>query len=301
MKKQFITLILASLTAVGAAAQGNGSDYANDQSAQNADSLAIIQQEVADIRARLNAQEQQIAKNEEKERLKKVWGKGRYFNIGYGFGAHATQDDFKFNSSWSFSLSKGTSYLFPSTPFFNMLKVGFDMRWFDLTATSYKKNVDYVGNGSFFPDFSDYWDDDDYYWDDEPWDEEEFNIGHYDISIGAFGVGPVVSVAPFSNFGNSLRSLRATAYFHYQPTYTLHLMSEDGDMELSGAYCNMFDIGLKIQWRWIGLGLEHKWGSGKFSNFVDDDEFDYDYEYDDAPSKVKRKLGSTRLYISFTF
>ena len=271
---------------------------ANIAFAQDIDSIAILKQQIVDINSRLDAQEEKINTLLEIRERDKIWGKGRYTNLAYGAGASAEQDGFKFNSDWSFSLSKGTSYLFPNKPFFNMLKVGFDIRWFDISATCYKNNTDYTGGSNWYPDYG--YDD----WYDDYWYEDDYeDIGHYDIHVGAFGIGPVVSVAPFSSFNNGLRFLRATLYFHYQPTIGLHLMDEDGEMELSSAYCNMMDFGGKIQWRGIALGVEGKWGSGKFSSLVDPDDFDYDYgyDYDYDSSSTKRKFSSTRLYISFTF
>ncbi|MDE5857736.1 MAG: hypothetical protein K2H32_05220, partial [Muribaculaceae bacterium] len=263
--------------------------------AQEVDSIAELKQQLIDLRNRLDAQEQINNNLLEKKNRDKIWGKGRYTNLAYGVSACAKQDGFKFNSDWNFSLAKGTSYLFPNKPFFNMLKVGFDIRWFEISATKYKSNSNYSGGSSWYPDYGyDDWYDDWY---------DDYEIGHYDVHIGAFGIGPVVSVAPFSSFNNGLRFLRATLYFHYQPTIGLHVMSEDGEVEGSMAYCNMMDFGGKIQWRWIALGVEGKWGSGKFSSLVDSDDFDYDYDYDydyDS-SSTKRKFSSTRLYISFTF
>ncbi|MDE6379540.1 MAG: hypothetical protein K2L11_03635 [Muribaculaceae bacterium] len=48
---------------------------------------------------------------------------------------------------------------------------------------------------------------------DDDWDDDFLpDIGQYDIHIGAFGIGPAVSVAPFSRLYNEARFIRASLY-----------------------------------------------------------------------------------------
>ena len=117
------------------------------------------------------------------------------------------------------------------------------------------------------------------------------------VTLGAFGVGPNISVAPFAFLNNGLSCLRASVYFHYQPAMSLYLKSENGDIELAPAFCNMFDFGGMLTYRAISLGVEGRWGKGKFKP-IGFNTLSID---DDSEEKVTRKFATTRLYISFAF
>ena len=293
MKKFFIAAAFAAAFAGAAFAQEPVAPAAEAAETAVADSLDVLKQQISDINARLTEQEEISHQMQLEQKWQGIWKSGKYTSIFYAPSASCTELGYKSKSAWTFGLNKGTSYFFPSRPIAGMLKVGFDVRWFDLSVTRYKKNnYEYVGAEAYD------WDDD---YEDEWEDDFLPDIGRYDIHIGAFGIGPVVSVAPFSSFDNEARFIRATLYFHYQPTFGLHLLSEDGDMETSTAYCNMMDFGGKIQYRRFAIGVEGKWGTGKYSNLVSSDDFYDDYESDSSSGKLKRKFSSTRLFISFTF
>lgn len=227
---------------------------------------------------------------------KKIWGQGRYTNIGYSF-ASTKAGGYKDNGSFGISLTKGASYLFPSKPVAGMLKFGFDINWFDISFAKYKSVNREMNPEDFFD--SDF--DDDYGYD---YGEEDFdiNIGRMSLLVGALGIGPNVSIAPFSSFNNQARFLKASIYFHYQPTFGAYFVAENGDYEASYAYCNMFQFGGKITWKFIGLGVEGHWGSGKFKQLGFDEEAeDISGILSTSSNKITRTFSNTRVYISFRF
>ncbi len=251
-----------------------------------ADSVEYLQDELDAANAELAAKDIEIERLNRENNWSKIWSSGRYTALSYAPSASVKTDGLKEKASFAFAISKGNSYFFPKRPIAGLLKVGFDIRWTDIQVTKYK-NHDLAND----------------YPDDNPDDEDDGyddilskfnNLGIWDLHIGAFGIGPVVSVAPFSMFDNAAKYLRATLYFHYQPTFGLHLVSDNGNIETSMAYCNMFDFGGKIQYRWVALGVESHWGSGKFSQIVSFGD------NDKADSKINRKFSSFRVYIAFT-
>ncbi len=277
MKKLFITFLALAGIFAGAKAQ---------ESIER-DSLELLKAEleIANTElARLDAENQQLA---QEKKWREIWGKGRYTMIAYAPSASSKEDGFKTDASFALAVAKGNQYFFNRKPFGGMVKVGLDMRWFEISFMKYKK-IEY--------ETTDGWDDN-WGWDDE--DVPGFldglsDFGRYDLHVSAFGFGPVVSVAPLSHLNNAARYLRATLYFHYKPTFGMHIVSDDGEMETSLAYCNMMDFGGKIQYRAIALGLEGSWGNGKYKQIVFDDE-------EEALPKIKRNFSSFRIYLAFTF
>ena len=223
---------------------------------------------------------------------KDIWGKGRYFNIGYSIAQTAPENSYIDKGKFGVSITKGTTYLFPKTPFANMVKVGFDVNWMDISVAKYKATAGWENEFLDENYDNDYDNDGDF----------DINIGRLSLLVGAFGIGPNVTVAPFASFNNQARFLKASLYFHYQPTFGAYMVLDDGDMEASYAYCNMFQFGGKIQWKFIGVGIEGHWGSGKFKQL----EFDMEDEYNDffgesSTGKINRRFANTRIYLSLSF
>lgn len=63
----------------------------------------------------------------------------------------------------------------------------------------------------------------------------------------------------------------------------------DGDTHASWAFVPALDYGLNIQWRFITLGVEARWGKAKYNSLISDDEDDWDYEDGNATFKGKDK------------
>lgn len=220
----------------------------------------------------------------------KIWKGGKFINIGYAINETKLEGSPVEKADYGVSLTTGHTYLFPKTPVAGMLKFGFDINWADVNFASYKNQ----GLGEFIPD------------DDLPdIANKVMNLGRKSLQLGAFGIGPNVSIAPLTSLGNQASYLKASLYFHYQPTVGAYLISENGDIEASWAYCNIFQFGGKLSWKFIGLGVEGVWGSGKFKpigfDFGENDAITGELGLGGGGAKLKRQFANTRIYISFMF
>lgn len=226
-----------------------------------------------------------------------IWNPGRYMLLNYALQQTAVENETVMKSSFSVALSKGTVYYFHKKPLWGCVKIGADIRWFDTSFAKYKNP---------FKQYSSQWDEMGSVFGDQL--EKMSDIGTYTLQVSVLGFGPNVGVAPFSfSSKRGLRPLRIGAYFHYDPTFGAYMASCDGDMEVSYGYCNMMDFGVRLTYRRIHLGVECRWGSGKFKpmdfeKLMGDGEDDEYYpEEHESPSKITRKFAATRFYIGFTF
>jgi hypothetical protein len=261
--KRLLTLAVVAISAIAASAQ----TYGDSALIAQRDSLQNI-----------------LDKQELQKREKAIWGKGRYTNLGYAITDFAPEGESPTRSKWSFFISKGTTYNFPRHPLAGLVKIGLDVRWFDIQASKLKGFDQSEWSSTIDRTVAD------------PDDDESIelpNIGEYVITAG-MGIGPRVTVAPFSSFNNKARYLKASLYFHYRPSYTGYLYCEDGDVEVSHGFYNMFDFGGTINYRFISLGIEGNWGNGKMESI----SFDSDFSGGD---KIKHKIASTRFFLSIAF
>lgn len=212
-----------------------------------------------------------------------VWKNNKGVTIG--FVTHQSlkweedKNDCQFDSNFGFSLTTGTQYLWPRSEGWagNRIKVGVDARWFDVSYINYKKNIKVNGTEIKTTRFDDYYDD------------EEKDYGRHQLHLGV-GVGPTVSIAPFGNSDGQVRFLRANLYAHFNPSASAVLYKDpDGDTHASWAFVPALDYGLNIQWRFITLGVEARWGKAKYNSLISDDEDDWDYEDGNATFKGKDK------------
>lgn len=194
-----------------------------------------------------------------KERYSKIWKNNKYLNIGYVSGS-IENEEAHYDSSYGFSLTSGTSFLYPKNAVGGIVKFGFDVNWFDFTITGQKKKF-LKAEGS---------DDDEWGWYHDYYNEEDKCTS---MLIGFFGIGPNITFAPFAYINSGLSRVKLSLFFHYVPTLGLQNY-EDLD-EWGAAYCNIFRFGGKLSWKMIGLGIEKHWGkSTNYSAF--DEKLSYD-------------------------
>ncbi len=231
----------------------------------------------------------------------KIWGKGRYTRLGYVWAQ--TADDYSpvANSQYAFFAQKGTTFRLHKKPVANMIKFGLDAVWMDVQFSKYKNPYEnlpwsdeiksangglseYIYNEGLTPGF--------------PKNIDFNNLGTMALTMGV-GLGPNVSVAPFVLTNcKGLHPLRASAYFHYTPTVALYMKSQEGDIELSTAFMHTFSWGLTLNYRFIALGYECRWGNAKFK------PLDFESFVGGEGSEVEkynRKFANNRLYIQFAF
>ncbi len=105
--------------------------------------------------------------------------------------------------------------------------------------------------------------------------------------LGLFGVGPSVHIMPVGQLG-------IHAYFRYQPTLATFF---GGDNGFTGGYASMFVSGGAISYGVISLGIEARWGSGKYS----DVKSWFGSKEDRAAATTKLKTSGLRAYLGFRF
>lgn len=189
-----------------------------------------------------------------------VWGRGRYTALGFSlWGNTDTRSLPRYNTSFGLSFSQGTSYLFPKgRGLGSFIKPGLDVRWVDVELMTYDSKMKRMS-----------------------------------LLAGLCGIGPAVSIAPFSWTNNMMASFKIQIYGHYQPTFGLMAVREtaadrdDGDRikrqkkeswSFESGYVHGIDFGVKLQWRRLAAGVEYRRGIG-----------------------YRRTFSSTRLMIYYSF
>lgn len=229
----------------------------------------------------------------------KIFGRNKSFNIAW-VHQDLKSGDVKWKSSEGVAMFFGTTYMLHKNPVADMIKFGIDANWTDINFVKYPKHI------SVAEDF-DY--DYDYGFDDALEDVELKDLGVYQLDLG-IGVGPSVTIAPFANFSNQLPYLKAQVYFHYIPSYSLLLISENDETKLNHGFCNFFSVGARFSWKLLSVGFETRFGSAKYkmAEFNDDLDYDYDDDYDFSMGDIIKSGGkqkfstmSTRLYVGLRF
>lgn len=252
--------------------------------------------EVIEVVENETSQGKEIQKPQNKD-FSGIWKQKKYWKLSYNLAQTQAEGDPVEKAKFGFGVTSGRTWLFPKQPVADMLKFGFDVNFGDLQVAKFGSpysgfNIpkdDNDNEGGFLDKFS--------------------NLGRWSLQVGVLGIGPNVSIAPFSRMNNDARFLKASIYFHYQPTLGIYLISEDGDVDASLAYCNIFQFGSQISWKFIGIGIEGNWGSGKFKPIMAEflgDMFELgglreELGMEFLSGKIKRKFANTRLFISFSF
>lgn len=305
MKRYILAAALAVASAAGVCAQTSYSSTSRLDSLENALSEANAQ-----------LKEQNIL-----DRRHDVWRRGRYTNIGWSLN-QTSSEILKQTSSVGIGFAKGTAYTWPKDGVAGIVKFGFDVKWFDLDFSLYGKrdidvvnqsstnNTGYTGdrwNGTFDSSA-------------QPSGYLNPTVNTYGLNIGAFGIGPAVTIAPLAMLDSPVRSLRATIYFHYQPTfgmvfnhtkYTDSYGYDESEIGFDFGYVSMMDFGFRLNWKNIGLGVEGRWGSGKLKT-EGINIYNYASGYgssinipintvDPNADSYTRKFGSTRIFLTFAF
>lgn len=182
----------------------------------------------------------------------------------------------KFSSNYGAFFALTNTYLLHKKPLLGIIRIGLDATWLDLNYYNHE-------NGSGLK-FNEDFDDDDFY---------EADLGVHQVEIG-LGIGPSVNVAPFCMKTNKLKYLRASVYCHVKPSLSMIVLSGDDDTSLYGAVPIFVNYGLRISYRSIGIGIEGRSASSKYSCWATD------YEELEG-KKVKFKTNSFRAYLSLNF
>lgn len=237
-----------------------------------------------------------------------VWKRKAHLMIGFSTQKMTdadNADDMQYKSKMGFVLDWGKTFYLHKKPIANLMKVGIDWSWIDLSFAKYKSGTGIHFNANTSTgDYSDYIDGSgsyDSYYDDADMDIDA-DLGVYSLSAG-MSVGPSFTFSPFYNTGKGLQHILAQTYFHVTPSYTGMILSTDGETELKSGYTTFFNWGINLSYKVISVGYEYRWGKSKFSTLsLDDDDEDYSgSEYSDGNEKAKIKFGTSMFYIRFNF
>ena len=293
MKKiNLLAALLLAFTASTALAQTNSATVA----LQN--KLDSLQQNVATLQEKETARTQTEYNNA-------IWKRKKHISISFSTQNMEDADnprDMKFKSQSGFNLDWGKTFYLHKKPIANLMKIGLDWSWINLSFAKYKSGSG-IHLNSLAGDYSDY-DDDDYGYD---YDDliDDIDLGVYSLSAG-MSIGPSFTFAPFYNTGKGLQHLLAQTYFHVTPSYTGIIMSEDGEDGETKAYhgyTTYFNWGINVSYKFISIGYEYRWGKSKFDQMsldFDDDEED-EQETNSSNEKQKIKFGSSAFYIRLNF
>ncbi len=225
--------------------------------------------------------------------VKEFRGRRGYFNIGYAWEKLEAADFPSENESeMAFFLTWGKTFYLHKKPIANMLKIGLDFTWTDITYAKYEvenlveESSDFMG--VTFPTFY----------------VEKSDMHRMDYGMH---LGPSVTVNPVS-------ALCVNAYFRYAPTFAMSMSHSDGGWDMGYGYASLFVTGAAVSYKAISLGIEYRFGSTKMNILsMDPDDLGYDDMEDiggvgdvigeifSSAEKTKYKLKDLRLYLSFRF
>ena len=264
------------LTVVGFATSFAINTSAQSPSTTESDSVVVSATELNALRSDVNTMKSELEEIEKKEKKDAIWKHRRAWTFAYTNSTLTQPDD----ESWGELKSKfGVGMTFSNTYFLHkpailgMIKIGIDAKWLDINYVQYEKEpFSKVGeNGS-----------------------EIVELERKKAEIG-MGLGPSVTVAPLSWMPNALRYLRATAYYHFTPSVSAMYL----DDESSVAFNMIMNVGAKVTYRRLSVGIEHRWGTAKYDRILPDEYFEETGK--DSSDKTKYKTKSIRAYISLNF
>lgn len=221
----------------------------------------------------------------------------KFVNFGYVSSTIKPENSPKWGSNYGFSFSNGNRYWLHKTPIAGMIKFALDATWIDITYTNLKVMTweeEYGGSTRY--GYDDYYDDDDEF--------SEINIGSHQLEIG-LGIGPSVTIAPFTAAQNQLKDLRGTLYFHCIPSFSGIFMDQGDGMKLNYGIVPFLKFGGCINWKALSFWVEGRWGSANYNlasaGDEDEDYDDEDYEPGIRTDKWSIKTSSVRFGIGISF
>lgn len=266
--------------------------------------VSPVTERIDSIDRELSAARAELALLESERHQSEVWGRGRYTSFGMPMMRTDNGAFPRLYSNWGLFINKGTEFRFPrGKGFGGFIKVGVDVRWFDLEFVRYHSterpltfssspSTRFSGGGiSVAPSY--------------------LKMRNLSLMAGAFGVGPTVSIAPLAWVDRGISSLKLTFYLLYQPCYVLNAykgsprMTDGSRTDLPGGstvyehgFANLVDFGMKLEWSRFSLGVEGRRGSGRIKDrtyrWGDADPF---YLNGTLGSRYQRKFAETRIYI----
>ncbi len=235
----------------------------------------------------------------EEEQFAKIWKQTKFISIAYGAPTLKEMETGRTDKGkFGVSVQMGKTFFLHKKPIAKMVKIGLDLSYINLEYAKYKS-----GSGLKF-DFGGLGDDDDYddYYDDDMYDDDDssfdLDLGMHQLDYG-IGFGPSVQVTPLYHVGRKWEYLKVFTYFHYTPTYSMIIQSEEDQTTLNHGFCSFFNFGIGLSYKMIGIGFESRWGKGKYNMAsLDDNDVEDGFSSGD---KQKLKTTASRFFISLRF
>uniref|UniRef100_UPI003FEFB716 hypothetical protein n=1 Tax=Prevotella sp. TaxID=59823 RepID=UPI003FEFB716 len=209
----------------------------------------------------------------------------KFTQIGYSYNTFSRKDGAELKNNTGISFTSGRSY-YLHKPIGGRLRIGLDWVWTDLNYANYKVNYQYEGSdaAALSDTDMDYDDDEDY-----------SNITMHSVDIG-MQFGPSVTYSINDKF-------QVHAYGRYAPAYSLFYDGEN----IQGGFGNFCVVGANVSWKFIGVGVEGRFGGSTYKR-LDSDEGEDQYEEAIADGvhllsgeKGKTTYSGFRAYITFRF
>lgn len=234
-----------------------------------------------------------MEKAESKKEAKEFRGRRKYFNIGYAWEKlEAVDFPSEEESEMAFFLTWGKTFYLHKKPLANMLKIGLDFTWTDITYAKYEIGSSIEESDDFMGMISP----------DSYVEKSDMHRMDYGMHLG-----PSVTINPVS-------ALCVNAYFRYAPTFAMSLSHSGDGWDMGYGYASLFVTGAAVSYKAISLGIEYRFGSTKMNLLsMDPDDWGYDDMEDiggvgdvigevfSSAEKTKYKLKDLRLYLSFRF
>lgn len=155
-----------------------------------------------------------------------------------------------------------TFYILKNKPIANMIRFGIDATWFDINYADYK--FEYT----------------------DPELDEMVSEKVHQLEVG-MQVGPSITISPNKN-------LNISAYFRYAPTFSA-LFFKNAD-RAARNYASFFVTGASVSYKFIGLGIEKRWGK---ANYIGNKTGEEEQEF--YPFRSNIKTDGLRVYLSLRF
>lgn len=274
VKSVMAAAVLSLLVFMPVSAQevGTDADQGVTVTSLEPDTLQAMSGELAQVKSRLGAVEQE-------QLYERIWRRKKFLKLGYANPSIDRTDGepMTWKTDFSVFLQSGRTIYFHRKPVGGMLKFGLDVGM-GIDYSKLKLDEAAMEASGGYDDYEDDYDDD-----------MGINLGMHKIEYSLM-VGPNVSFNPWNH-------LIISAYFHARPTASGII---ENDNFSYGFGCAMA-AGLSVSYKLISVGVEGLWSTIKYKqpSFDEDDEDDEPGLFTTKDFKLKQK--APRFYIAFRF
>ncbi len=234
------------------------------------DSVMVSSSELNALRSDVNTMKAELAELEAEKSKDAIWKRRRSWTFAYvdsKLSLPDLDDSGELKSKFGAAMQFSNTYFLHKPAILGLAKIGIDAVWLDVNYAKYEKEYSF--------------------------DSEE-EIERQQLEIG-MGIGPSLTIAPFSWMSNGLRYLKVTGYYHVTPSASIMFL----DGETNAAFNLFQSAGAKLTYRRLSIGIEKRWGTAKYDSIIPDDVIEA--TGGEVSDKIKFETNSLRAYISLNF